>query len=155
MDRTMPGTAWTWPWAPPDYGHRRPASPHAPARPRHPPLLPHLPTPTRRRQSNRTAAALTRQALADAPTTPCAAGTPSSAPPPPNRPVRRRGVTVVHLLCHRSVNASPPSPPCQTDTSPRHLTTAAARVPYKSATPTPLVHRTASPTPLLALHRKP
>ena len=78
-------------------------SPHAPARPRTPPFLPHLPAPTRSQGERRTAAALTRLALADAPPIHCAAGTPSSAPPPPNGPVRRRGVTVVQL-------AVPPPP---------------------------------------------
>ena len=67
---------------------------HAPSTP--PPRSPPLRT-TRRRQGNRTAAALTRLALADAPPKHCAAGTLPSAAPPPHGPVHRRGVTVVHL----------------------------------------------------------
>ena len=102
-----------------------------------PPFPPHLPASTRHRGERRTAAAQTRQVLADAPTTPCAAGALPSAPPPPHGPVRRRGLTVVHLLCHRSLNAPPPSPPHEADTSPRHLPRPPRGHPIRSHPSTP------------------
>ena len=63
----------------------------------------------------------------------------------------------MHLLCHRSLNAPPPSPPHEADTSPRHLTSATARTAYKSTPPRPPEHLTQllatprlSPAPIVA-----
>ena len=153
----MPRPAWAWPWGAARFWSPENSTPSRPSLPSAPlASLSTSPAPRVAGGAQHGGRSM-RQALADAPSKPCAAGTLSSASPPPPYASTDHLLCRVRPLCQRSRDA----PPTVASTPWRHLavalTAATARAPYKSTTPRPPEHLThllasprLSPAPIVA-----